>query len=1309
MRKILVIDDNQSDLITIKNLLETHFLNTKIIVTKSDKEGIDLSNREKPDVVLIDIATPAILDVCAYLKSNEFLKYTPVITSTSALSNKENKIKTLEIGVDGFFSKPIDEFEIIAQIKTMLRIKELENEKIEEKYKLTKIAKENAAALKKIEETFSKAFKSSPFAITLTRFSDGKFIEINNTVEKLLGYSRDKFIGQTSDDLDLYVNRNDKKYLAGKLIKEGSVHNYETQFYTKDGNIITAKQSLEMIILNDEQCVLSTYEDITERKKIKKTLENKDKFFQSLIENSVDAIIIIDLHNTIIYESPSAKRITGLKIKDQIGKSIFDFIHPEDKHIVTKTLTELILRPNEPHHVTLRNQHKDKSWRWLECTLTILLEEPTIKGIIINAHDITDRKKAEDALNEIKDSYIGLFNSVTEAIYIISEKGIFIDVNNGAVKMYGFSREELIGKTPEFVSAPQRNDMNHVASLINKVAKTGKTEQFDFWGIRKNGEIFPKEVVCNKGTYMGKDVIIATARDITERKKAEDALKESEELFRNTIELAVDGIILGSENGFLIDANSYTCELTGFSKKELLNKNLDELICNDILKNKPLRYDLLQKGEIITTERVIVRKDGIKIPVEMRSKKMPNGTYQSFLRNITERKKTEKALVESENKFRTLAESSPFAIMIYQGDHWVYSNKAGEEISGFSTEELYKMKYWEFVEKDYQNKIIQQGINRQNREKPENSYEFKINSKDGKQKWVYLTGMAINYMDKPAGIISVVDITERKKAEQIQNVIYTISNAVITSKNIEELVEIIRVQLGSLLDTTNFYIAIYDETTNMLTSLYANDEKDTISTWSAEKSLTGQVIKNNKPLLATKKEIIELYKQGKIEIVGTIAESWLGVPLHIDGKITGAFIVQSYNNPLAYNSKDVEMLEFISRQISISIQRKKSIEDLHIALEKAEESDQLKTAFLANMSHEIRTPMNAILGFSSLLNDDDLIEDERNEFVNIIKNNGQHLLSIINDIIDVAKIDSKQLSLSNVNFNLNNLLNELFISYENEKITKEKNSIEFQLEKAFIDSKSDIISDDVRLRQILYNLLGNALKFTNSGYIKFGYKLEKKNLLFFVEDTGKGIAKDKQSFVFERFRQEEETYTRQFGGTGLGLTISKGLVELLGGKMWLVSEENKGSTFYFEIPYKTTNINCISEKTSFEKAENYNFKGKTLLIAEDEETNLLLIKIMLSGLNLNILQAFNGKEAIEIFKNNPTISLVLMDLKMPVLDGLTATQELKKLRPDIPVIAQTAYALSNDKEEVLAKGCDDYISKPIDKQILIETIAKYLI
>ena len=419
------------------------------------------------------------------------------------------------------------------------------------------------------------------------------------------------------------------------------------------------------------------------------------------------------------------------------------------------------------------------------------------------------------------------------------------------------------------------------------------------------------------------------------------------------------------------------------------------------------------------------------------------------------------------------------------------------------------------------------------------------------------------------------------------------------------------------------------------------------------------------------------------------------------------------NKELAFQNKEKAKLTaelvFANKKLAFqNEENEKRAVELIKAKERAEESDRLKTAFLNNMSHEIRTPMNGILGFSELLDDETLTVEERKQYVKIINNNGLQLLSIINDIIDISKIHSTQLTLNTVSFNLNHLLDDLFITYEDKKIQKDKIQIKLLLEKAFDEENSMILSDDIRIKQIFFNLLSNALKFTKTGFIKFGYTATDGKLQFFVQDSGKGIAKEKQSLIFERFRQEEDTYTREFGGTGLGLSISKGLVELLGGDMWLVSDEGIGTTFYFSIPYNTN----PEEKVEIHNivptiVEDHQIKKLKILIAEDDETSNLLLTTIVKKYCKEDLHARTGIEAVAACLHNPDIDLVLMDIKMPEMNGYYATREIRKFNKTVIIIAQTAYALYDDREKALKAGCNDYISKPISQVLLKELVKKH--
>ena len=417
-------------------------------------------------------------------------------------------------------------------------------------------------------------------------------------------------------------------------------------------------------------------------------------------------------------------------------------------------------------------------------------------------------------------------------------------------------------------------------------------------------------------------------------------------------------------------------------------------------------------------------------------------------------------------------------------------------------------------------------------------------------------------------------------------------------------------------------------------------------------------------------------------------------------------------------------LMFYVRIKSIKIQRAKlqslveektkalliEVDERKKATLKAEQSDRLKTAFLANMSHEIRTPVNAITGFTELLYDKDTSLEEREVYMEYIKSGGKALLALIDDIIDISKIEAGQLLIRYDDCSVNSLMSDLYKLFQQIKKKKGKKDVELKVAEDLMHNDLVIKTDANRLKQILSNLISNAIKFTHEGFIEFGYTIENPGqIVFYVRDSGIGIAPDKQDIIFQRFRQVEESFTKNYEGTGLGLAISKKLANLLEGEMWVESELGKGSTFFFSIPLEIVRIDDkinIVEKNSVlpKKLENRN-----ILVVEDEDSNYLLTEIILKNSNANVLRAADGLAAVDIIRRNgQTIDLILMDIKMPGMNGYEATAEIKKIKSEIPIIAQTAYTLAEEKEKCLEAGCDDYIPKPIDRHLLLEKIDKFL-
>ncbi len=385
-------------------------------------------------------------------------------------------------------------------------------------------------------------------------------------------------------------------------------------------------------------------------------------------------------------------------------------------------------------------------------------------------------------------------------------------------------------------------------------------------------------------------------------------------------------------------------------------------------------------------------------------------------------------------------------------------------------------------------------------------------------------------------------------------------------------------------------------------------------------------------------------------------------------------------------------------------ERKQAEKDIIKAKEKAEENDKLKTAFLQNMSHEIRTPLNGIIGFSNLLKESNLLEQEVKEYTSIISQSGKRLLEIINNVLDISKIETGQMSVHNADFSINSTITKLFTFFSPLASTK---NIKLNNKTLSVNSNIQIISDETKINQILTNLINNAIKFTYKGSIDVGFEIISGKILFFVKNTGIGIAAEYHSKIFERFTQVDLKTTRGYEGAGLGLAISKGLVEMLGGKMWFESIEGIGSTFYFTLPY-----NCEPpSETKSEQIEtlenNIDTRKLKILIAEDDKVSEMLISKYIKLMTKEILKVRTGIDAVEVCRINPDIDLVLMDIRMPDLGGFEATKQIREFNKDLIIFAQTAYGFTGDREKSIESGCNDYIAKPIDKDELLALINKY--
>jgi signal transduction histidine kinase/CheY-like chemotaxis protein len=486
-------------------------------------------------------------------------------------------------------------------------------------------------------------------------------------------------------------------------------------------------------------------------------------------------------------------------------------------------------------------------------------------------------------------------------------------------------------------------------------------------------------------------------------------------------------------------------------------------------------------------------------------------------------------------------------------------------------------------------------------------------------------------------------------------------------------------QIQKMLETS--YLA---ECNDAFANIYGKEKKELLNISLAEFQ--------NQFYVRQGKDFIKKFIESGYQLKNAVNEekNGAGKKIYLNKNITGIII----NN---------ELTSAWGSQSDIT-DRKQYEKALVRAKHQAEESDQLKSAFLANMSHEIRTPLNGILGFSHLLTKNNLSKNQKEKFVSIIKNNGKQLLNLINDILDISKLEARQLKIFESEFSLNELMKEIKTLFQNDPKLQNK-EVTLHAHQELKKGNDYILADQERISQIFQNLINNAIKFTEEGRIDFGYKKEENRVIFYVKDTGMGIAKEKQQEIFNRFQQEESSFKTQAGGTGLGLSISKGLIELMDGTIWVESAEGKGSSFFFSIPYKPGNSNKAETAKTVPSKK---YQEKTILIVEDDQHSYQLLLAFLKEYQSNVLSAVDGIQAVKTVKENPEIDLILMDIRLPRMDGLEATKEIKKINPNIPVIAQSAYAMSEDRKKSSEAGCDDFIPKPIERDKFFELIEKYL-
>ncbi len=1037
--------------------------------------------------------------------------------------------------------------------------------------------------------------------------------------------------------------------------------------------------------------------DITKQKKLEQKIIEKKEQFENMVNRIIDGyashrIILDNTGRAIDYETISVNKsyenLLNINSQDVVGKKASEILPANELKKWLKIFEPVALKGKLKKYTIYSEQNN----KYFEGT-AFSQKNGFFEVFFV---DVSEYKKYEIEIQK-KNSFLNaIIDNSPIPKFITDKEGTLISTNNSLLKHLNINKKEVVG----IYNLLKDENLAEQGFLpkVRSVFQNKKSVRFimQWFGNRSGFEslagsnnpwidvtMFPLHDENGNLTN-----IVCQWIDITEQKETNFALQKSEERFRIISDNSPDAIFVTDKEGNYVYVNQEATNLLGYSKKELLQVNVIDVVERFKTDRNILPYANLLSGEKHFFESNLIRKNGTILPVDINSVLLENGNVYASCRDISIRKKFEKELIlakeraeESEKIFHDLFNNLNSGVAIYEviesGKDFIfkYFNDSAERIDKQNRNDIIGKSIFDLRPNVEEFGLIET-FRKVLKTKQPLHYPVKMYNDD------VLEGYYENYVFLlPSGELVAVfdDVTERVKFE---------SDLSLAKEKAEE--SDFRLKLAT--DSGKLGVWDWNVKENFMVwnhrmfELYGISEKEFtgVDSWVNALHPDDYEKANNEVELALNgsKEFNTTFRI--IQPDNTIR--------HI--KADAIVLRDTNSNPISMIGINRDITELITFQ-----------SELIKAKEKAEESDRLKSAFLANMSHEIRTPMNGILGFTSLLKEPGLKGDDQKKYLEIIQKSGERLLNTVNDIVEISKIETGIVKITPRIVNIGKHILTLcdFFSLE-----AQKKGLELLVENNLTEDELFIKTDKNKISSVISNILKNAIKFTEKGSIKIGCRRNEDWLEVCIRDTGIGIPDDRREAIFNRFEQADLKDSRVFEGSGLGLSIAKSYVEMLGGKIWVESEENKGSVFYFTVPYNNALLKeNKSVKTRLKHPNMSETKKLKILVAEDDNVSQIHLNIVLKDLAKEILFVETGTEAIETLKNHPDIDIVLMDIKMPEMNGYEATREIRGFNKDVIIIAQTAFALEGDKQKVLDAGCNDYISKPIFKKSLISLIEKY--
>ncbi len=1138
---------------------------------------------------------------------------------------------------------------------------------------------------------------------------------VNDAFLNTFLYNQEDLKDLEIDKINLFKDKSEIDSICNILNEYGFIDEYMVHVNTKNGDTKKVVFNAVTETIKNKQYALCVLKDISFKENIENVLRTHKQYLNTELNKKTsellkaETILKESLHSEQRYANIARNAPIGIAITfvdgkvecpnkafaDLVGYNLEEFKEVDWSASLTpqkwKAIEEEHLKELSPDssYITYEKEYIHKNGRLIPIEVkvkAIFDYDDKLLNYIGFFTDITQRKLYEERITSSLEKYHELVENAVIGASTSNLEGEILYANKTYANMFGFqSIDEVLKK----------NSISNKDSLFGWKYPSERERLTEI--LKDNGSInnYKAQIISNTGkeihimlsSTISNNLIHSIFMDVSKEKEDEKAIKYNESKYRALYDNAAVALITTNiENGIPFEANNAAVSLFGY---ECIKEFKEKFKTTDHFINpnrKILLHKLNETGNLEKLEIECKTKEGVKFWIEASLKlNIENNLIDWVLIDITD-----KINHRAKNlKFSTAVDQSPVCIYVTDiNGNIEYTNRRLTELTGYSNQELIG-KNPRILNSGYHDRTFYKNLWDVITSGHIWHGEICNKKKNGETYWS--SGSIAPIVDNNKKITHFVAVKEDVTAKK---------QMISDLREAKEKIESSEILYRGLVNSLSAGVIVHYADTSIKMSNTRASELLGLS----DEQLRGKKASDPDWYFTNFEDVKLRVEDYPVNIIKRTKEPIKDYIFGVNQPKTDTKIWLMVNGFPVTNS-DGQITEIIISFIDFT-SRKKAEDELVAAKENAEESNKLKSAFLTNMSHEIRTPMNGILGFANLLKDNDLSGAEQKEYIDLIEKSGDRMLTTIHNIIDISKIETGGVSLHITEVDLNKKMNFLYDFF---KVETQEKGLKIICENGLQDDETIIKSDKQKIIAIFSNLINNAIKYTSEGSIIFGCKVNhdsvQKKLEFYVKDTGIGVPKHKQDLIFDRFVQGDASENRAYEGSGLGLSITKAYVEMLKGKIYLESEEGVGSKFYGYIPYETfegeshviSNLNVNSTLST-------GIKKLKILIAEDESLIKLYLGIILKDIEKEIIYAETGIEAYEQYKANPDIDLIIMDIRMPEMSGIEATQKIRVIDKDVYIIIQSAFMDIGEEQVVLDSGANNFISKPIDKNQLMEII-----